>query len=167
MRQVGVLDRPQPDDLGHLLLLGRIELGAILLDDLERLGRRLVQERLQADDVPFARLERAAIGAQDRAERHVLEVDRVVTPLAGHLEKLLEMIALAMVDHVEDLIGVPGLDAILDRRQVGRRVVEGAIALADDERGLGLFDEDDDRSLAFDGEPPALRSATTAASIGS
>ena len=81
MRQVGILDGTHPHDRGHLLLLGRIELGAIFVDDLEGLGDRLVQERLQPDDVALSRLERAAIGTQDRAERHVLEVDRVVSPL--------------------------------------------------------------------------------------
>ncbi len=62
------------------------------------------------------------------------------------------MVALAVVDDVEDLVGVPGLGAVLDRGQVGRGVVEGAVALADDERGLGPLDEDDRRPLALDGE---------------
>ena len=84
LREVGVLDRPQPDDLGDPLAarLG-IELGAVLVDDLARLGDRLVEQRLQADDVALAGLERAAVRAQDRAEGDVLEVDRVVAPLAG------------------------------------------------------------------------------------
>ena len=105
-----------------------LELGAVLVDDLARLGDRLVQERLQADDVALAGLERPAVLAQDRAEGDVLEVDRVVAPLPGDVEELLEVVALAVVDHVEDLVRVPGLDAILDRGQVGRRVVEGAVA---------------------------------------
>ena len=67
------------------------------------------------------------------------------------------MVALAVVDDVEDLVGVPGLGAVLDRGQVGRGVVEGAVALADDERRLGPLDEDDGRPLALDGEPLLLQ----------
>ena len=67
------------------------------------------------------------------------------------------MIALAMVDHVENLIRVPGLDAILDGRQVSGGVVEGTVSLADDEGCLGLLDVDDDRSFALDGEPLGLQ----------
>ncbi len=159
---------PSPTTAATCCLLGGVELGAVFLDDLEGLGGRLIQQRLQADDIAFPRLERAAIRAQDRAERHVLEIDRVIAPLASHLEKLLEMVPLAMVDHVENLIGVPGLDAILDRRQVGGCVVEGTVSLADDERRLGLLDEDDDRPFALDGEPLALQDRPRPmASIGS
>ena len=131
LAQVGVLDGTQSDDLGHAAAARRIELGAVLIDDLSSLGGRLVEQRLEADDVSFTRLVRAAIRAQDRAEGDVLEIDRVVAPLAGDLEKLLEVVALAVVDDVEDLVGVPGLDAILDRGQVGGGIGEGAVALAD------------------------------------
>ena len=158
---------PRPDDLGDAPLLVGIELGAVLLDDLERLGGRLVQQRLEADDVPLAGLERAAIRAQDRAEGDVLEVDRVVSPLPRDLEELLEMVALAVVDDVEDLVGMPGLDAILDGRQVGGGVGEGAVALADDERRLGLLDEDDDRPFALDGEPLLLEVGHDRGELGS
>ena len=78
-------------------------------------------------------------------------------PLAGDLEKLLEMVALAVIDDVEHLVGVPGFDAILDGRQVGRGVGERAVALANQEGRLGLLDEDDDRAFALDGEPLLLQ----------
>ena len=91
----------------------------------------------------------------------------VVTPPPGDREELLEMVALAVIDHVENLVGMPGLGPVLDGRQVGRGVVEGAVALADDERRLGLVDEDDDRPLALVGDASCRESSTTAASIGS
>ena len=78
-------------------------------------------------------------------------------PLAGDLEKLLEMVALAVIDDVEDLVGVPGFDAILDGRQVGRGVGERAVALANQEGRLGLLDEDDDRPFALDGDASCLQ----------
>ena len=77
------------------------------------------------------------------------------------------MVALAVIDDVEHLVGVPGLGAILDRGQVGRGVGEGTVALADDERGLGLLDEDDDRAFALDGEPFLLQVGHDRSELGS
>ena len=109
LREVGVLDRAEADDLGDLpaLLLG--EVGAVLVDDLAGLGDRLVQERLEADHVAVAGLVRPAVLAQDGPERDVLHRDPVISPASGHGEELLEVVALAVVDDVEEEVGIPGL----------------------------------------------------------
>ena len=103
--EVGILDGAQADDLGHPGPGFRVEVGAVLIDDLARLGDGLVEQRFQADDVSFSGLERPAVGAQDRAEGDVLEVDLVVPPPPSDREELLEMVALAVIDHVENLLG--------------------------------------------------------------
>ena len=112
----------------------------------------LVEQRFQADGVAFSGLERPSVGAQDRAEGDVLEVELVVPPPPSDREELLEMVALAVIDHVENLLGIPGLGPVLDGRQVGRAVIESTIALADDEWGRGLGGEDDNRPLALLGD---------------
>ena len=82
----------------------------------------------------------------------MLEVDLVESPALGDVEELLEVVPLAVIDDVEELVGVPGLLSVLDRGQVGRGVVEGAVALPNDERGLLALGEDDDGPLALLGD---------------
>ena len=76
------------------------------------------------------------------------------------------MVALAVIDDVEDLVGMPGFDAILDGREVGGGVGERTVALADQEGGLGLFDEDDDGAFAFDGRASFLQVGDDGGELG-
>ena len=62
------------------------------------------------------------------------------------------MVTLAVIDHVENLLGIPGFGPVLDGRKIGRAVIERSIALADHERGRRLGGEDDDRPFALFGD---------------
>jgi len=64
---------------------------------------------------------------------------------------------LAGVGDVEDEVGVPGVDAILNGGEVGGGIHEGAIAFCDEEGGiLVAFVEDGDCALGIAGDVLAL-----------
>ena len=137
--------RIQPDQLRRLLLMIRparpthagATLGIGRRDHAEGPRHSLVEQGLEADGVAGPRLEGLAVVAEDGAEGHVHEFDRADAPAAGRLEYLLEVLALPVVDHVENAIGLPVLPAPLDRGQVGgcvekRAHVPSAAEIADD-----------------------------------
>src|SRR5687767_8521195 len=62
------------------------------------------------------------------------------------------MVALAMIDDVQDRIGLELPHAILNRRQVGRRVKEGPVALANDHRRGEAVEKQAQRPLALPGQ---------------
>ena len=76
-----------------------------------------------------------AIVAEHGAEADVLEL-HVGAEELHHRKELLEMKTLAVVDDVERPIGVEMVLAVLDSRNVGRRVEKRAVLFSDDERRL-------------------------------
>ena len=82
----------------------------------------------------------------------MLELDVVVAPQPGGGEELLEVERLAVIDDVENRVGLPLAHAVLDRGQVGRGVEERAVLLLDDHRRGLAFEEDADRAVALAGE---------------
>ena len=74
-------------------------------------------------------------------------------PALRRLEQLLEMLALAVIDDVQDPVGLPVLEAPADRGQVGGGVEEGAVGLADEERRrVVAAEEHADRAAALAGQ---------------
>ena len=90
------------------------------------------------------------------AELDVLQFDVCDSPTPGGGEQLVEVLALAMIDDVQNRVGLPGFHAVLDRRQVGRGVEERAVLFLHDHRRLEAFEEDAHRPLAVLGQ--SLRS---------
>ena len=79
-----------------------------------------------------------------------------IAPQPGGGEQLLEVQRLAVIDDVQDRVGLPRLHAVLDRGQVGRGVEKRAVLLLHDHRRVEAFEEHADRALALAGQ--ALRS---------
>ena len=67
------------------------------------------------------------------------------------------MVALPVVDDVQDGVGAPLLHAVLDGGQVGRGVEEGAVLLLDDERGVEPVEKDADGALALAGQAAGVQ----------
>ena len=82
----------------------------------------------------------------------MLELDVGVAPEPCDGEQLIEVERLAMVDDIEDRVGLPLAHPILDRRQVGRRIKERSILLLHDHRRGLAFDEHTDRAFALAGK---------------
>ena len=84
------------------------------------------------------------------------------TCLPGAAEDFLEVVVLRLADDVEHQVGVHGLHAIDDRREVGCFVERCAIRLLHDERGQFLLvrrfgDVHDEGAFAFHGEAALLQ----------
>jgi hypothetical protein len=82
----------------------------------------------------------------------VLEVGIAIAPAAGDGEEFFEMLALAVIDDVENGFGMPGFVAKLDCGQIAGGVEKRAVLLLDDHGRVKAFDEDDDSTLAVFGE---------------
>ena len=91
----------------------------------------------------------SAIFAQNGTKFDVSKLGLVMAPASSGLEQLFEVQALAMIDHVQDGVWLPGLLAILNRGQVGCCVEIGAVLLADDHRRVESVDKDAHRTIAF------------------
>ena len=73
-------------------------------------------------------------------------------------ENLLEMQLLPAVGDVNDFVRLPGFEPVSQRRQIGRRVIETAVALAD-ERGIGIHSPSrlTRNGSSFGGNEPSLK----------
>ena len=132
---------------------GPVGLGVVVgRNDLQGPADRLVEQSFEPDRVARAGFERPAVVAQHRAEADVLEFHVVAAHQLGGGEKLLEMERLAMIDHVENGVGPPGLHAVADRGQVGRAVEERPVFLPHDHRRLDALEEDADGAVGFPGD---------------
>src|SRR4051794_2136060 len=92
--------------------------GIGLGDDGGGAGDGFVEERFQAGGGTFAGLERLSIGAHDGAELDVLKLDVLVAPAAGDGKELVKVLALAVIDDVQNRIRMPRFVAELDRGEV-------------------------------------------------
>src|SRR5205085_11799973 len=97
-------------------------------------------------------LERLAVGAHDGAEFDVLKIGVSIAPAAGDSEELFKMLALAVINDVEDRVWMPGFVAELDRGEVAGRVEERAVLLLDDHWRFKSFDKNNNGALAVLGE---------------
>ena len=75
-----------------------------------------------------------------------------IAPQPGRGEELLEVERLAMIDDVQNRVGLPLAHAVLNRGQVGRGVEKRAVLLLDDHRHVVAFEEHADRAVALAGE---------------
>ena len=75
-----------------------------------------------------------------------------IAPQPRRGEQLLEVQALPMIDDVQNRVGLPVLDAILDRGQIGRGVQKRAVLLANDQRRVVAGEKDADRAVALAGD---------------
>ncbi len=83
----------------------------------------------------------------------MIEAD-AVTQAPADREDLLEVELLPLIGDVDDAVGVEGLHSCRHGGEVGRGIVEAAVALADDaERQLFVFEHDDRGAFALDGQP--------------
>ena len=98
--------------------------------------------------------------AEDRAEGDVRERYGVAQAAHDGVE-LLEMQRLRRADHVPERPGLKLIDPLFVSGEVGRGVVEGAVALADDRGTVGQFrvirEEDDDCPFAGFRDPRLLQ----------
>ena len=160
--QVGVLDAPQPDRLGHrcpgrLVQFGSVGLLVIVLvDDPACPGNGFIEQALQPHGVARTRLERSTVIAKHGTETDVSKLDVGISPLPGRLEQQPKMFSLPGINHVEHLVGIEFLDTVPDRRQVGGGVGEGPVSLANDERRVVALDEHTDSPLAVGSQPLLL-----------
>ena len=99
------------DDVRDVLpLFGRqfrsVRLGVVVgTDDLVGPLHRGVQQTLQPDRITGPRLERFVVRAQHRAKFDVPQFDVPVAPAPSGREQLVEVLALAKVDDVQDRVG--------------------------------------------------------------
>ena len=78
--------------------------------------------------------------------------------MLGGPEDLLEVLALAGVDEVDDAVGAELADAEADGGEVGGAVEVAAVGLLDDQRALEAGDFDDGGAFALLGEALAFSS---------
>ncbi len=155
LRQIGILQRPDADGLRHALPLLRRKLRTvgipfvILGDDRRGPIHGFVEQALEADGIARARLIRPAVFAEHRAEADVSKVAGVVPGELRRGEQVFEVQALPMVDDVQHGIRLPALDAVLDRRQIGRRVKKRAVLLTNEHRRFLAGQEDTERAVAL------------------
>ena len=126
---------------------------------------RLVDEAGQAHRIAPAGLEHLLVGAQDRPEGDVLELDRGVDPagLPGGGKHHGEMLALGRPHHVDQAPRTQRAHPIAQGRQVGGRIPVAAVLLAHDEGDRLALPPGEarrkhaDRALAEPGHAQALQ----------
>ena len=168
LHQVGVFDRADAHHSRDTRLLGRGQVRVLRPHDFQRAPFGLVEQPGQLDGLALARLDGRAVVAQDGAEPDVFQ-RRVVSPAPRRREKLAEVEPLAAVGHIDDAVGPKGLDAVFDRRQVGRGVQKRAILLPDQKRRVGqvgVVEEDAHRAVADTGDSPLAQVAYHAGQHG-
>ncbi len=110
-----------------------------------------------------ARLERLAVGAVHRAVAEMFERGLAgETGLARGAEHLLEMSVLALVDDIENEIGILVADAIDDGGEIGGAVEHGAVGFQQDQRRHFLLvarfgHRNDQRAFAHHRDPARLQ----------
>ena len=167
VREVGVLDGADADRSATCAALfvrraaARGRASSFCADDRVGALDRFVEQARQADRRAAAGFERPAVVAEHGAEADVLQFDVVVAPQLRGGEQLLEVQRLAMIDDVQNRVGLPLAHAVLDRRQIGRGVQERAVLLLHDHRRVVAVEEHADGAVAFAGEPFSFRSSTT------
>ena len=156
LREFCVLDRPEPDRASDLLDFFRGQLLRAGLEHPARAVHRLGKHIGEADIFARAGFHDLAIFAKNAAERDVCEVRRDAHTACGG-EHLLEVQALRSSDDIPDRIRMPAPGTVFQRGQIGRRVEEPSVALADDRRlfskGGNVGKEDAERALALCGDP--------------
>ena len=139
-QQVGVFHRAETDDPGDLAALRLRQRGIFFRDHLERALLRFVEQVGELHVFAGARFERLAVVAQDRAEPDMRElhlVGQFRMPAAKRGEQLLKVQLLAAIGDIDDLLRLPGFEPVGNGRQIGRGVVETAVAFLDELR-IGL-----------------------------
>ena len=160
LRKIGVFERADADRFGDFLtLFGRklraVRFGIVVVaDDRQRPADAFVEQTFQADGIAGTGFERLAVVAQHGAEADVLEFDigPVGMPQPRGGEQVLEVQALAMIDDVQNRVGLPRFHAVLNRGQIGRGVQKRAVFFANQQRGFVTFEKDANGAFAFPGD---------------
>src|SRR5204863_4376838 len=105
----------------------------------------------QRDILARARLHQFPVFAKNIAEYYVAEIGRVTfTPT--DLENLFEMQSLRRANYVPNRVGFQIVDAIIDCRDIRRRIIKAAVPFPDDQGFISKFgnisEENDHRTFA-------------------
>ena len=121
------------------------------VNDFPRALARLFEKVAQRHVLAGARLHQFTVFAKDAAKYDVAQIGLVTFALRDR-ENLFEMQNLRRTDHIPNRIGFQFVDAIIDRGDVCRCIIESAVPLANDERFIGelgiIAEENDNRALA-------------------
>jgi len=138
---------------------GRVRIGRAAHDLRGAALAGLVEQVLQREVLARARLERLLVGAEHRAEAEVDErrLRAVGGPVpadqARGVEDILEVVALARVDDIDDEVAVELVGAEAHGREIGGSVEEPAVRLLDEQRALTVGEGHDHRALVALREP--------------
>ena len=172
-QQVGVFHRAEADDARDFASLRLRQIRILFGNDFEGPFLGFVEQIGQLHRLAAARFERLAVLAENRAEPDVGQLGasssfgasalrtvprrcRQLLPFAERGEELLEMQLLPAVGDVNDFVRLPGFEPVFQRRQIGGRVIESAVAFADERRMRlqlrNIVEENRHRAFAFPGD---------------
>ena len=133
--KVGVFYCTNTNGFSDLATLGFVEVWIFLGDDVEGAVAGFVEEFLEFNRFAGLGFKGLLVGPENGAPEDVVHLWLCITlglePFFGGEKKLLEMILLAGVGQVDDLVGLKLFQAIKHGRQIGRGVVTGAVLLTD------------------------------------
>ena len=140
-----------PIVLRDRVFLRFVQVRIFFLDDFSRAHDRLIKQIAQRHIFPRARLHQLAVFAQDAPKWNVAKI-RGTALAPRNLENLLEMQGLRRADDIPERIPLQLVDAIVDGGDVGRRVIEAAVAFPHDAGPLGqlgnVAEKNADRAFA-------------------
>ena len=126
------------------------------IDNLARALACFLEKSAQGHVFARTRFHQFAIFPEDAAKCNVAKIG-LVTLSPCNLENLFEMQGLRSADHVPNAVPFQIVEAIVDCRDVGRGVIESAVAFANDAWFVGQFRDiakkNDNRALADFGNP--------------
>ena len=152
LRKVGVFDGPDTDDFGHLGPFFRAQFRAVFIDHTASDLNGFVEDSGETDGIAFARFQGSAGLVEDGSEGNVAEVDFIEAPGLGGFEELMEVVALAVIDDVKDLVWVPAMGAVADGGEVGGGVSIGTVAFTHNHGRLCGLTEADSGAFAIGGD---------------
>ena len=129
VRQIRVLNRPDPHRLRYFILELFGQIWILLLDNLPGPLLSLIQQSLELDRLAAARLERPIVLTQHTTKRHMLQMHRIIHPLSlfRRSKNHLKMQLLPRIRHINHPLSLQLTHPITYRRQISRRIQKSTV----------------------------------------